>query len=515
MAEDLTGDPTATRIFLRALREYSEACEPPLLHHNCPFAVEISPGLRGCGEECMDLLGKYGGPPASSELTMTNGITVRRSHRPRPRHSALRESQAYDARAEYLSESERSPRVQWSLQSLLYRFRELIQRPPWHPREDDANRESEIQEILVLLSARGLSLNDQLHSSARFLVRMGLFAELVSNRLVEMDEQSVLGRWQSYIRDEGGKLPPLSASPASGTDQLAPFHEILLLVLAVWSVNSSIDDVLAWAPPEASLNELLSKMSRSDSEVQEPDVQGLKGRWLIDRFTETYLDRWETDSLCLEWSFVHGQVSPPCSPYELRAREVKLPELSAEMADRLVKHSRRPAKGSGSSRSLETSTSMMTAYLVKPAANFLREGRFTEARALFEAILQTDPESADANNNLGFCLIPENPQLSLKYFDETEKLTGARSNLLAANRMLALAKLGQTTAVIDIAEASFGLSNATSEKDLGQPRPGASSFVWNVTSILKGSSPQLDEVTDLRTYAAEILSAVVSEEVRD
>ena len=155
MAEELVGDPTAARIFLRALRDYSESCEPPHLHHNCPFAVEISSDLRGCGEECMDLLGKFGGPPPSSELTLSSGITVRRAHRPRPRHSAVRESQAYDARAEFLSESERSPRVQWSLQSLLYRFRELIQVPPWEVQDSADDREDELRDVLILLGARG------------------------------------------------------------------------------------------------------------------------------------------------------------------------------------------------------------------------------------------------------------------------------------------------------------------------------------------------------------------------
>ena len=509
MAEELAGDPTATQIFLRALRDYSETCEPPQLHHNCPFAVEISPDLRGCGEECMDLLGKYGGPPPSSELTLTSGITVRRSRRPRPRHSAVREAQAYDARAEYLSESERSPRVQWSLQSLLYRFRDVIQTAPWEPHDSFEDRATELGELLALLGARGLSLEQHLHSSARFLIRMSLFAELVAVQLEDTDQQSEIGRWQSYIKNEGEKLPPPPEDPTRGSDRQVPFREIILL--GAWANNASIQEVVAWSPPSMPLDEILNQ--KSSGEVsQKLEDQGTQGRWLVDRFTETYLDRWETESLCLEWLFVHGQVSPPCSTFELKAREVKLTELSAEMADRLVKNSRRVAKGSHGQRTHDVSTSMLTYHLVKPAVNFLRAGRFTEARALFEAILQTDSESADANNNLGFCLIPDNPQLSLKYFDETEKLTGARSDLLAANRMLALAKIGQKTAVVDIAEASFGLSGVSSDLTLVQPRLGASSFVWNVKSILTGIFPQLDEVTDLRVYAAEILNVVLSNE---
>jgi hypothetical protein len=509
VAEDLVEDPAAARIFLRALRDFSETCEPPQLHHDCPFSHEISADLRGCGEECMDLLGKYGGPPPSTELTLSNGITVRRSRRPRPRHSAVRESQAYDARAAYLSESERSPRPQWSLQSLLYRFKELIQTPPWQFENATEERNAEIRDIVILLGARGLSLEEHLNSTARFFARMGLFAELIAGRATGVDEHSVIGQWIEFIDREGSKLPEMPSGQSGvggGAEKLPPFHEIILL--GMWSSLAPIEDVLAWVPPTETFEVLASRPK--DEFDADAARRASEGRWLIDRFTETYLDRWDDDSLCYEWSFLHGQASPPCSPFELRAREVKLPELSAEMADRLVKKVRRKAKSGREVRRLDVSTSMITSHLVKPAATFLREGRFTEARALFEAILQTDPESADANNNLGFCLLPDNPQLALKYFDETERLTGARGDLLAANRMLALAKLGQVTAVLDIADGAFGLSLSSVQDEAVKLAPGVGSYVWNIPSVLTGASPQLDEVSDLRSYAAEILRAIES-----
>ncbi len=510
MAEDLVEDPSAARIFLRALREFSESCEPPQLHHDCPFSHEISDNLRGCGEECMDLLGKYGGPPPSTELTLSNGITVRRSKRPRPRHSAVRDSQAYDARAAYLSESERSPRPQWSLQSLLYRFRELILTPPWQCDNGEEERDAEIRDIVILLGARGLSMDEHLNVTARFFARMGLFAELVAGRAAGVDERSTIGQWIAFIEQEGSKLPEVSQGPRGprgGAEKLPQFHEMILL--GMWASLSPIDEILSWTPPKLTFDDLASQ-SKAKMEAQETLVAS-QGRWLIDRFTETYLDRWEDESLCFEWSFLHGQASPPCSTFELRAREVKLPELSAEMADRLVKKVRWNTRNGKEGRRFDVSTSMITSHLVKPAASFLREGRFTEARALFEAILQTDPDSADANNNLGFCLLPDNPQLALKYFDETERLTGSRGDLLAANRMLALAKLGQVTAVLDIADVAFGLSMASAQDETVRLAPGVGSYVWNVSSVLTGSSPQLDEVSDLRSYAVEILRAIESE----
>ena len=76
MAEELIGDQNDSQIFLRALRDYSESCEPPNLKQDCPFAIDISPGLRGCGEECMDLLGRFGAPPPLDNVLGANGITI-------------------------------------------------------------------------------------------------------------------------------------------------------------------------------------------------------------------------------------------------------------------------------------------------------------------------------------------------------------------------------------------------------------------------------------------------------
>jgi hypothetical protein len=76
--------------------------------------------------------------------------------------------------------------------------------------------------------------------------------------------------------------------------------------------------------------------------------------------------------------------------------------------------------------------------------------------------------------------------------------------------MLALAKLGQVTAVLDIADGAFGLSLSSVQDEAVKLAPGVGSYVWNIPSVLTGASPQLDEVSDLRSYAAEILRAIES-----
>lgn len=51
------------KIFLAALRAYSMSCVSPLLHADCPFAVQDR-GEWFCGEECDDILSTHQTPPA-------------------------------------------------------------------------------------------------------------------------------------------------------------------------------------------------------------------------------------------------------------------------------------------------------------------------------------------------------------------------------------------------------------------------------------------------------------------
>ena len=508
MSEELIGDPNASEIFLRALRDYSESCEPPNLKHDCPFAIEISPGLRGCGEECMDILGRYGAPRPLDTTVGANDIAIRRARRPRPRHSAMRESPAFDARAAYLSESERSPRQQWSMQSLLYRLKELVQTPPWTFSETNESRSEQILNILHLLNARGLDLNRHLDSAIRLQVRMSLFSLIAPSQVAKNQHSEEVEAWRKYITEAVVAIE--SITKKSHVPSIEKNDSLIFrthIAIGLWADLASTESIIAWQVPTQQFGKILE--DQPESIIDESIINEKKnGKWLVDRFTETYIDRWDTESLCREWSFIHGQIAPPCSPFELKSREVKVSVLAQEMSDRLVKTTKRQDSKFKTPRTPENQTSLMTNQLVKPAVSFLREGRFTEAQALFEAILQMDPSSPEANNNLGFCLIPQNPELSLKYFDESERLTGKRSDLLSANRMMALASLGRNTIVAEIANAEFGLDPNDCKLADYKSDGTDSAYLWNIDSILDRADAVLDQVADIRKYASSLLTQV-------
>lgn len=508
MTEELIGDQNASQIFLRALREYSESCEPPNLKHDCPFAIEISPGHRGCGEECMDLLGRYGAPRPLDSAVGANGITIRRSRRPRPRHSATRDTQAFDARAAYLSESERSPRQQWSLQSLLYRLKELVQTPPWTFIELDESRGEHISNVAELLSARGLELGKHLDSAIRQQVRMSLFQVIAPTQIAKNEASKEVEIWRKYITESMELTKSITKNSLS--PQIKNTDSLLFqmnVALGLWSDFTSLESLIAWEAPIEKLSEILK--SQPDMKFDEAFINDKRnGKWLVDRFTETYIDRWDTESLCREWSFIHGQIAPPCSPFELKSREVKVSALSQEMSDRLVRVNKNQSSRVKTLQTPEHQTGLMTSQLVKPAVGFLSQGRFTEAQALFEAILQMDPSDPDANNNLGFCLIPQNPELALKYFNECENLTGKRSELLSVNRMLALASLGRRTIVAEIATSEFDINPNTCERSDYKSNGTDGTYLWNIGSILDNSDAVLELVSSIRNYASSLLAEI-------
>ncbi len=104
MGFDLPSNDEERELFLRALREYSENCEPPELTPDCPYSVETTTGVRGCCEECMDLLGKHRAPDPSEVVDLDGVISIRRSRRPRARRTSDNAAKAFDAREMFLSD---------------------------------------------------------------------------------------------------------------------------------------------------------------------------------------------------------------------------------------------------------------------------------------------------------------------------------------------------------------------------------------------------------------------------
>ncbi|MGI8776577.1 MAG: hypothetical protein ACR2LJ_04145 [Acidimicrobiales bacterium] len=109
--EPLPADGPEKIIFLRALREYSDNCEPPQLTPGCPFRREDPKIGAWCLDECVDLLALHNVPPAMEE-TKVGEFRILRGRRPRSRRGLGVPRKAFDARGEFLADENLEPAQQ-------------------------------------------------------------------------------------------------------------------------------------------------------------------------------------------------------------------------------------------------------------------------------------------------------------------------------------------------------------------------------------------------------------------
>lgn len=471
---ELPQDRRERAIFLQALREYSENCEPPELTPDCPFSTRVRPGEWGCGEECMDLLARHGAPGPSEEIEIGEDLVARRIRRPRARRVRSPVAKAYDAREIYLSEKDIGPPAAWRLASVLTGLIELIQKPPPAEAFRATQRLVDIDELIRCAESKGLDLDRHLLLHLRFYTASAVFHELVAHRdsesgpFADTARQGWLALAGEYLQSDkaGEAIKPLSSA----------YRELSTTVFS-WARTAPKDDLFEWVAPSAPV---------TDHSAPPRDKSADDGIWIIHRFTKTYVDEWSISALRNEWRYLHGQYPSPCDPREMRVRHVSPDEIAPVMADRLA-----------NKRDPHTD---LTNMLVGPALTFLEDGRRTEAAALFEATLSHDHNSAHTLNNLGFCLLPDDPEQALRHLDEALETGQADAELTNANRLVALILLGRWTSACDLAT-----SHLTRHAD-SEPRPSV--WLWDVESILDGTGPRIRTCDNISSYVAALLDFV-------
>ena len=479
MPSDLPEDTRVREILLRALREYSESCEPPGLTPDCPYSIATQdPGVMGCGEECMDLLGKYNAPRPSEEVEHGVGVWIR-PRRPRARRPQRPHAKPYDARQVYLEDEASGPPPRWRLAAILVGLVEVATKPPSLDEHQASERKAQIKKLIRLVEGRGLNFETHVLPALRFDVGSAVFANLPRPNRNSTTSCRHMDGWSAWV----------DAVLAADRDQTKPAHDRrnnpLLQATIRWAHTADTQALLDWVPPEFPMTDDTSAVV-----AEKPDADG---RWIVTRFTATYLHQWDPSSLRREWLYLHGQHSPPCSPIEMSVREVPESELAKEMADRLA---RQPSDHHSYGPDLAD-------RLVIPAVKFLTDGRRIEAAALFEAAVSESPDSPTALNNLGFCLLPDNAQRALGYFEKAIATGRADKMLTDANRILALAAVGRPTSAIDLA-TSYLQQHADNP-----PRPSPA-WLWDIDHILQGTDPDLIEPPDLMAYVATILAKLDS-----
>ncbi|MYF45451.1 MAG: hypothetical protein F4223_03250 [Rhodobacteraceae bacterium] len=377
---------------------------------------------------------------------------------------------AYDAREVYLSDKSMGPPSTWRLAAVLVGLTELVESPPPEDPGQAIDRLAEIDELLGQVEARGLPFEMHVLPQLRSAVGHAVFRQYFLAAPQETrGAASIPSDWLLAVKQH---IESVNADPEPTKEAMSQGFEGILSTTMNWAMAASWDQLVVWSPPSPSHTD--------DSLSQLHMVEG--DTWITERFTRTYLSEWSVAALRSEWRYLHGQLLPPCDSSEMRVREISASDLAKVMADRLGAD-RRPSE-------------RLIDMLVRPAVKFLEDDRRTEAAALFEAALRLDPRNANALNNLGFCLLPDDPEQALRHLDAAIDTGNADMEISNANRVLALALLGRWTSACDLAAAHLNRH--------GDSSPRGPVWLWESSSMLTDNTAVLMTCDDIGSYVAEL-----------
>lgn len=431
-------------ILLRALREYSDTCVAPNLTAHCPFSIDTDAGGRFCEEQCLDLLGRNQAPAAVDEIDLGAGFSVFRRRRPRPRTGNDAGARPFDARATWLADEDQ-PLEQWHTVSLIVGLIERLTRPPPADETSRATRHERIVRSIEILEERGLDFESCL--------KLPMVGRVVSTMTVlllfaprgdhasestgtsgagtsQSDLRAFVEAWTPALEDMGiavGNIPENRESAAQRGRHMAA----LLPRLATWAATAEFDDIVSWRPPIGCLPE-------PDQRLVE-QISPAGNRWIFDRFHETYLTNWSTSSLHQEWKWTHGEAACPIPESEMKLRHVNESTLAKLIADRAAHRT-------------DVDSSLQLGTFERVARELLQSGSREAAAAVFEAVVIEAPDNAEAHNDLGFCLIQDEPSEALDALERARELGYRPAIVNIANRGLCLIKLeryGPASALID------------------------------------------------------------------
>ena len=193
-----------------------------------------------------------------------------------------------------------------------------------------------------------------------------------------------------------------------------------------------------WRPPSLDPEPISVEPDSEDTEIW---------TWVVDRFTQTYLDRWSLSSLKREYTFVQGSWQPGFSTEVLAERVVGREEVATALADRAIV-------------SADVIDPPMMQSFVEQAISLLRDGQRAAAAALFNTARALKPKDLDAQNNYAFCVLIDKPGEAKGLLLEVLERGGATDPAVTwCNIAVAELLLGQPNAALEACEQAYEKSS--------------------------------------------------------
>ncbi|HVD03834.1 MAG TPA: hypothetical protein VNF75_06845 [Candidatus Dormibacteraeota bacterium] len=277
-----------------------------------------------------------------------------------------------------------SPVQNWRLPALLVALVQLFT-----PRDHSLGYEPEFAELRRALEAKDIDVEQMvrgpvLRNAAAVTIAHHASRKVRGRSGLDSPEWASLGNWLDAAQQ---KMPRQAARRS---------------LWAYWATVPLEELLKHPAPPE---------MYTGAQPAVEPTVQ-----WIFDRCTESELRRWNTSSLEFERGVA---LLDPDAMDSLRAI-VSIRSVNAADVARELYH--RQTQGLGPD--VDMTLSSRLADVLQVARQAFMAADYDQATRLFRVATELDPDSAVAENNLGFLLLSQgDAQRAIDHFERAERLT--------------------------------------------------------------------------------------------
>lgn len=473
MTDDAAFDTRRKQLLYRALAEFSDTCDLPALTPSCPFFQRQPNGDPICGEECKDILGdELSHAVEPHTLTLGADLAATRGpRRPRPRRGPAKEQVSFDARQIYLTARDRDV-SSWGMTSLINGLRYQL---GWMSRDaDDPPRIDRATEIMQVLEHRGVD--------PAAVVRQGLFRYISSSVIWHIINALPKGSddlgWVALIREIAPDFDHIVANAEAELDRVIDMVEPYL---SAWILRADIEDLL-----EHRVRASAAELRRHwETDLPPRDFDTV---WLVDRFTKTYMENWGRRSLQREWRYIHSQHPAPCPPADMRERVVDVKSLAVLLAEIGSRH----IEDQGNQSATGSKKLIQVEQFLPLAVEALKRGDRDEAASIYRMLFAVRPDDHDVVNNLGFCILPDQPAEAVRYLEKATETASPGPHLAMTYLNLALARY----VLSDIAGARTALAHSREHNT-----EGFFCYMWDISRAASGAWVISDIHGSLRNYS--------------
>ncbi|MEW2242637.1 hypothetical protein [Streptomyces sp. NPDC026666] len=366
----------------------------------------------------------------------------------------------FDAAVSLMAEAPASAPQTWSTVSLAKYLRDALYTPP-SQRDEPLQDRAKIVESLKALTDRGLDgyafvrygLGPQLSERIAALASLPQLFSLVTadkpikevNEILENLPREV-ALWAHLCKTDVASIST-SKRDSSNTEGIL-LNSIMELThdwhsrVRAWAQQSDIRDLIDWKCPSVHDFNTLADSGTPESEIESHYA------WILDRLTETYLSDWEDSSLHHEYRWIKAAAPTPFPDEIMNLRPISPSDLNAEIAERTVM-----SHGDKAQRETVDQLSFQGAQLVK-------SGNREAAASTFRLITKIAPENANARNDLGFSLVPDEPRKALRHLTVAAKMGYDQSFINAHNRMICNLIIDAPKEALYVAQSTWGSARA-------------------------------------------------------